>query len=419
MAATITGRTERTRIVLLGQDLTLPSDFSGRFEKFAVALPDAAERRAEMKAWFSPLKDQIPSLVLPSADDPIWLDLVRASATLSLRQVSNQVKVSAALHKQIGRETVDLFNEQKVKNLLQTGITIVPPPRETLGGFDVLLEWLNRRTTFFNTGDPDIPNPKGFLAVGYPGTGKSLLAKMTGQMFKCPVFKLEPDLLLGGLVGESEQKTKHFLRAIAAAAPGVLWIDEIEKMFSGMASGYSGDGGVGARVFGQILTFLQENAAPIFVVATANSVDGLPSELLRKGRFDEIFWIDLPTQAARREILDIHLRRWATNLTPKQISEMADLIALATDGWVGSELAEIVREAAMDAIAEGRKGTITLQNLQTHRSAMTPLSQTEEAKFKALRQRTSLFRNAATPAEETANRIDLGRGSIVRRRIDK
>lgn len=404
----VISRTSKTRIVVLGQDIDLPRDLSGRMDVFSIPLPDETERRTEIELCLRALRDDNPEIGVPLAsDEDLWTELLRASATLTYAQIGSVIKQGAILHHAIGRKTIDLFHQQKVENLLKTGITIEPPPEDEIGGLTELRQWLDRRKTFFASTISGIPAPKGLLAVGFPGTGKSLLAKKIGQILSCPVFKLSADILLGSLVGESEAKTKRFLQAIAAAAPGVLWIDEIEKLFAGMTAGNSGDGGTGARVFGQILTFLQENKSPIFVVATANDVSTLPSELMRKGRFDEIFFVDLPTEAERKEILSIHLNKWGTQNTMQELDEIADTLAVATGEWAGAELAELVKEAAMDAAIEGRPGKLVLADLQRHRSMIKPLSELESVKFEALRARTQHFRRASMEAKRTS--ISMGR----------
>ena len=152
-----------------------------------------------------------------------------------------------------------------------------------------------------------IPAPKGVLVTGVPGCGKSLTAKAMSTIWQLPLLKLDFGKVFSGLVGSSEENMRRALATAEAVAPSILWIDEIEKGLSGLGS--NGDSGVSSRIFGQFLTWMQEKEAPVFVIATANNISNLPPELLRKGRFDEIFFVDLPTLAERKEIFKLHLER--------------------------------------------------------------------------------------------------------------
>jgi hypothetical protein len=180
-----------------------------------------------------------------------------------------------------------------------------------VGGLDQLKEWLDRRGRAFGAGARDfgLDAPKGVLLLGVQGCGKSLLAKAIAATWQFPLLRFDMGKVFGGIVGQSEGNIRTALQVAQALAPCVLWIDEIEKGLAGMGSSDQTDGGTTARVVGTLLTWMQEKRDPVFVVATANRIDMLPPELLRKGRFDEIFFVDLPTRAIREEILSIHLKK--------------------------------------------------------------------------------------------------------------
>lgn len=395
-----------TRLVLLGQSMQLPDDLRGIVRSVTMPLPIEQDRRAEISGLFPHFGDKVESLTF---DAPIWPALLNASATLSLAQIRQATQLVAQEYRGFDDRGIELYHKIKIENLAHLGVTVSEPPDAALGGLDRLGEWVDRRAPMFQIDNPFIPQSKGVLLVGCPGTGKSLAARVIGQRLKVPVFKLEAQQLMGSLVGESERKTAEVLAAIRAAAPGVLWIDEIDKMFAGAGKGGSLDSGVGDRIFGQILTFLQENRAPIFVVATANDVSGLPPELLRKGRFDEVFFIDLPNSADRQAVLEIHLRRWAKDMPAAKIMETALAMVSHTEGWVGAELAQLVQEAAFIAASRGEVGGLTIDDLRQANDSMVPLSKSEPDRLKAMRDKCEKFvrANAAEPRIVKTSAVEL------------
>ena len=205
---------------------------------------------------------------------------------------------------------IDLVNREKKQVIRESGALEFFSPSETIadvGGLDELKEWLRMRDRAFTqeARDYGLPSPKGIALIGIPGTGKSLTAKMIAGLWRLPLIRLDLGALFGGLVGQSEENTRRALSLAETVAPCLLWIDEIEK---GLSVG-GGDGGTSMRVLAGILSWMQEKTRPVFVVATANNISLLPAELLRRGRVDEIFFLDLPTAAERREIFQVHIRK--------------------------------------------------------------------------------------------------------------
>lgn len=219
---------------------------------------------------------------------------------------------------------------------------------EDLGGLEVLKQWLQLRERAFGDAAREfgLPSPKGIALIGIPGTGKSLTAKMIGGLWRLPLIRLDVGALFGSLVGESEERVRRALRLAETVSPCVLWIDEVEKA---LASG-GHDGGTSQRVFGTVLTWMQEKTAPVFVVATANDVSALPPETLRRGRFDEVFFLDLPTEQERREIITVHLRKRRRDPSAFDVHQLARLC----DGFVGAELEQVVVDAMYEAFNENR-----------------------------------------------------------------
>ncbi len=225
----------------------------------------------------------------------------------------------------------------------------------TVGGLDLLKDWMEKRTVAFTekARDYGLPAPKGILMLGVQGCGKSLSAKAIASLWKLPLLRMDVGKIFGGIVGQSEENIRKAIRVAESTAPNVVWIDELEKGFAGTQSSGISDGGTTARVFGTFITWLQDKTAPCFVVATANDVSALPPELLRKGRFDEIFFVDLPSALERAEIFAIHLRK------RKRDPALFDLVTLAheTAGYSGAEIEQAVVSALYDAFDQEREVT--------------------------------------------------------------
>ena len=254
------------------------------------------------------------------------------------------------------------------------------PAEETpddVGGLDELKRWLALRERAFGAEAAayGLPAPKGLALIGIPGTGKSLTAKMTGGLWRLPLLRLDVGALFGSLVGESEERARRALRLAETVAPCVLWIDELDKAFGGGDL----DGGTSRRVFGTILTWMQEKTAPVFVVATANDVTALPPETLRRGRFDEIFFLDLPTEAERREILTVHLRKRRRDPAAFDIRRLA----VECDGYTGAELEQAIIDAMYQAFADDRD--IATEDIIAAIARTVPLSKSQREVVERLR----------------------------------
>lgn len=246
-----------------------------------------------------------------------------------------------------------------------------------VGGLDVLKEWLRLRERAFTqeARDYGLPPPKGIALIGIPGTGKSLTAKMIAGLWRLPLLRFDVGALFGSLIGESEERARRALQVAGAVAPCVLWLDEMEKS---LAHGGQ-DAGTSTRVFGSILTWMQEKKAPCFVVATANDISTLPPELLRKGRFDEIFFLDLPTVAERAEIFSVHLRK------RKRLPQDFDVARLAaeSEGYVGAEIEQALIDAMYQGFNAGRE--FTTDDIASALKRQVPLSVSQREIIDALR----------------------------------
>ena len=255
-----------------------------------------------------------------------------------------------------------------------------------VGGLAGLRQWLDEKKELLNPEKRQLLRakglrpPRGILLVGVPGCGKSLSAKSISALWKLPLYRLDFATVQGSYVGQSEQQLKDALTTAENVSPCILWIDEIEKGLSG--AGSSNDGGVSTRMVGQFLFWLQECKKQVFVVATANDVSLLPSELLRRGRFDELFFIDLPTAEERREIMALYMRKY---LNLNFSGDVADKIVTLTDGFTGADLESTVRDLAYRIIAKPQF-ILNEENIITAFNNVVPLSQTSPEKIESIRE---------------------------------
>jgi AAA+ superfamily predicted ATPase len=268
--------------------------------------------------------------------------LVKAAVGLTASQ-AQRVFAKAIVRDGVLDDTdIDLVTDEKKQIIRESEALEFFPFTESLdnvGGLKVLKEWLRLRDRAFSdrAREYGLPMPKGIALLGIPGTGKSLTAKMIGGLWRMPLLRLDVGALFGSLIGESEERTRRALHLAETIAPCVLWIDEMEK-----ALAHGGlDSGTSTRVFGTVLTWMQEKKAPVFVVATANDISSLPPELLRKGRFDEIFFLDLPTFEERKEVFGVHLRK--RRRLPQDFD--LDRLAGASEGYVGAEIEQAIIDA--------------------------------------------------------------------------
>ena len=227
-----------------------------------------------------------------------------------------------------------------------------------------------------------------------------MIAKTISAMWHLPLLRLDIGRIFSGIVGSSEENLRRAIKTAETIAPAVLWIDEIEKGFSGIGS--TGDSGVATRIFGTFLTWMQEKAAPVFVVATANNISQLPPELLRKGRFDEIFFIDLPTQIERMEIFKLHINKRLVDASVIGdfilTDEILEKLSVKTEGFVGSEIEQIVITALFDAFYEDR--SIQFEDFEKAVKNTVPLSITQAEQISSLREWANIRAVAATPRED-------------------
>ena len=325
-------------------------------------------------------------------------EILRALSGLSTPEAENALALSLVETNELSAQ---IIYREKVQSVKKSGVLEIidadPAGLGSIGGLDAMKEYLVERSDSYG---PDAESyrldaPEGILIVGVPGTGKSLTAKAVGTVFKVPTIKMDMGSLYGSLVGESENRTREALKLAEAMAPCVVWIDEIDKGMAGASGSGTNDSGTTKRVFGTIITWMQERKRPVFLVATANDVTSLPPELIR--RWDEVFAVDLPNRKEREEIFKIQLRKRGRVKTAVDQS-MID----ATEGYTGSEIEKVVKSAMFTAFSDKRR-EFTPTDMVNAAKKTTPLSVTMKEKVDAIRQwAKTRARFASTPIETKA-----------------
>jgi len=334
--------------------------------------------------------------------------LAKAALGLTLSEAENAFARAMVEDGSLAIDDVEVILEEKEQIIKKSGILefITSEVRmEDVGGLENLKRWLSKRNKSWldSARKYGLPAPKGVLITGVPGCGKSLISKSISSMWQLPLLRLDMGSIFSGIVGSSEENMRKAIKTAEAISPSILWIDEIEKGFSGVTS--SGDSGTSSRIFGQFLTWMQEKTSPVFVIATANNISSLPPELMRKGRFDEIFFADLPTLRERKEILKVHMKKRLIN--PEVIGdfqltdEVLESLALKCEGFVGAEIEQLVIDALFEAFAEDR--SIELEDFERAIENTVPLSITQAEHIRAIRDWANVRAVAATPKEDREN----------------
>ncbi len=367
-------KTQNKVLIISGCRLALPPELEREITVIEFKLPGKEELGVVLagilkSANISDLPDQQLESALSAASGLTSIEAENAFA-LSV------VEKGGIAPETIARVKADSLKKNGLLEVIEQGGTL-----DQIGGLEVLKDWLITRKEAFTERARayGLPVPKGLLIVGIPGTGKSLTAKATAGVFNIPLLKLDAGRIFGSLVGQSESNLRSVIQTVEAIAPCVLWIDEIEKGFAGSKSSGSSDGGTSARVFGSFISWMQEKMSPVFVVATANDVTQLPPEFLRKGRWDEMFFVDLPNHEEREVIWQLQIARFGRD--PKEFD--CRQLARATEGYTGAEIESVFTEALFDAFEnEGEPTDLTIAHVLT---TFVPLSKLMSEQISNLR----------------------------------
>ncbi|OEC87078.1 MULTISPECIES: AAA family ATPase [Methanobacterium] len=384
----------------------------------SLILPDDLQKEITIVDFELPSFDEIISLIeemieTNKRNNRITVDLdphekeclARASLGLTLEEAENAFARSMVEDGCLNIEDLDVVIEEKRQIIKKTEILeFISTDLEMsdVGGLENLKTWLKKRNkSWFDSAKRyGISAPRGVLITGVPGCGKSLIVKAISSMWQLPFLRLDIGKVFSGVVGSSEKNMREAIKIAETISPCILWIDEIEKAFGGIGGG---DGGTSERVFGTFLTWMQEKTKPVFVAATANNIRLLPPEFLRKGRFDEIFFVDMPTHKERVNIFQIHIKKRLIDqnvvgdfeLSDELLYHLADL----TEGYSGSEIEQVVISALFDAFSEDR--SINLHDFEKAIISTVPLSKTQEEEIMRIREWANVRAVAATSKEDS------------------
>jgi len=393
----------------------------------ALELPEELKEEVTVIDFPLPNVQEIDSLISHVVEKPQQLQvsglareqLVKACQGLSRGRIGRVLAKALAAKQQINESDIDGVLEEKQQAIRQTGILEFFNSRESLksvGGLENLKQWVKMRQDAFTDEARryGIPNPKGVLLVGIQGTGKSLSAKTIASEWRLPLLRLDTGRLFGGIVGESESRVRQMIQLAEAIAPCVLWIDEIDKAFGNIISGGDGDSGTSRRVFGSLITWMQEKTSPVFIVATANNVRILPAELLRKGRFDEIFFLNLPSESERQDIFKVHLQR----LRPTRLREFdLGVLAKRAENFSGAEIEQVVIDGlyrAFGTFVNGQRRDLMTEDILRSIEDTVPLAAIARSQIEDLK-RWAAEAGARTASNDTHLIDELKRYSQRRR----
>jgi len=342
----------------------------------------------ELEKYFTLLHFQLPSLTElqtiqqelgESVGVDINMDSIEAARGLTEFEAETAFALSLVMKKSFCTE---IITEQKMQMIRRTRLMEFwpPVPADEVGGLDLFKTYINNRKKAFEPGNAYLPRVKALLLVGIPGTGKSLSCKAAASILGWPLIRLDISALKGSLVGESEKKIRQATSTIDAFGKSVVWLDEIDKTFAGVKSSGSTDGGTTSSMFGHFLTWMQETTSPILVMATANQIQELPPEFVRAGRFDAMFFVDIPTLDERRSIISIMNRRYNSQI-PDEYSENLQ-------GWTGAEIEQLAKDSLFDGLESAFENIV-------------PLSRTMKEEITGLREWAKTRARRANASEDT------------------
>jgi SpoVK/Ycf46/Vps4 family AAA+-type ATPase len=390
-------------VIIVSPILTIPTELQKEITIVDFDLPTFAELKTVLNEMIE--ANQASGRISIELNDLEAEKLAKAALGLTLHEAENAFARAMVDDGKLNIKDVEVILEEKrqiikkseILEFIKSDLNI-----NDVGGLENLKRWLMKRNKSWldSAQEYGLPSPRGVLITGVPGCGKSLVAKSISAMWQLPLLRLDMGKIFSGIVGSSEENMRKAIKTVEAVSPSILWIDEIEKGFSGTTQ--AGDSGTSSRIFGTFLTWMQEKTKPVFVVATANNIHSLPAEMLRKGRFDEIFFVDLPTKKERVEIFRLHMNKRLKS--PKaighfQIDEnILNQLAELTEGYAGAEIEQIVITALFEAFSEDR--AITREDLIKAIHTTVPLSVTQAEQIQGIREWANVRAVAATLKED-------------------
>lgn len=394
----LAARDQARAVIVITPSNEVPPELAGHAIVIEWPLPDRSEIAAILDSAIDSLPEDIKANAAPNGTREAAID---AAVGLTAEEAQSCYAKSLVSTRRIDPATVATEKKRVItREKVLEWYDPIPGGLDAVGGLDELKGWLKARRAAFTPAARKygLPPPKGCLLVGVPGCGKSLTAKAIATAWQMPLLRLDLGALKSKFVGDSEANIRKALKVAETVAPCVLWLDEIEKALAGATQG-AADGGVSGDALGAVLSWMQDRAGSVFVVATANDVSALPPELLRKGRFDEIFFVDLPDKEDRAAILAAALRAHGRKMDAAELYD----IAKVTDGFTGAELAALIPDAMFQAFADGER-ELTHVDLTQCVVRTVPLSKTAAEKIDTLRKwAKTRARNASTVLAAATN----------------
>lgn len=371
-------RDSNKTIILMSPVLEVPIELEKEIAVLDYPLPDMSELNQVLTQQIEQNRMRRPSTETREK-------LLKAALGLTRDEAEKVYRKAQVMAGRLTEAEVEIVLSEKKQLIRRNGILEYIEEDETLdsvGGLEELKHWLRQRSNAFTerAREYGLPQPKGMLILGVPGCGKSLIAKTTARLWGLPLMRLDMGRVYdGSMVGRSEANLRNALKTAESISPAILFIDEIDKAFAGSVGSADSDGGTSSRIFGSFLTWMQEKTSPVFVMATANRVERLPGEFLRKGRFDEIFFVDLPNAEERKEIFKIHLSKRRRDIARFDLDQLVGIC----DGFSGAEIEQALVAAMYEAFAQDRE--FTQLDIIAAIKATLPLSKTMSEQVTALR----------------------------------
>jgi ATP-dependent 26S proteasome regulatory subunit len=384
-------KSSRKTLVILSPTLRFPVDLEKDITVLDYSLPTIDELALSLDRVINSARE-IASVKTKMSDEERER-VLNASRGLTCIEAENVFAKSLVMCRKLDLPIIIAEKEQLIRRSQVLEYYESVQGFDNVGGMNLVKTWLRKRGKAFSEKARafGLPEPKGLLLLGVQGAGKSLLAKAVASQWQLPLLRLDLGRVFSELVGSSEHNIRSALHLAENVSPCVLWIDELEKGLAGIGGSGNSDAGTSARVFGSLLTWMQEKTSPVFVISTANDISSLPPELLRKGRFDEIFFVDLPQAEERRDIFAIHIAHRGRQPLRYDLNRLA----LASDGFSGAEIEQAIVEGLYDAFEHERE--LTDEDILNSLENTVPLSLTMENKITVLRQ---WARTHARPASE-------------------
>lgn len=381
-------------LIFTGSEIIIPPEMRKDILLISYSMPEEGEIGAIIDEHFAALEKKGISLACSAEDRQTAVIALKGFTASEIQYTLNKVTWGK---KEVNREILDLLQDEKEQLARKDGVLEYVRTTESIedvGGLENLKNWLLKRKRLFSpeAAAAGIRSPRGLLMMGISGCGKSLSVKAISALWRLPLFRLDMNKVYSGMYGTPEATFHRAIKSIEAVSPAILWIDEIE---GGISSNTAKDGGTGSHIFSAFLTWMQEKSSDVFVAATANRIDLLPAEIIRKGRFDQVFFIDLPNDSEREQIFKVHLSRRGNSLQDFDFS----LLSVATEFWNGAEIEHVVEAATVEAFHRDEK--LSQDDLYTIIRSTVPLSRTMSEQIKFIKNWASERAVSASIADET------------------